>query len=75
MKLQLLDDCSNVIDLFFGCFIDDVVDCIICIILEFDGLEMLYINDIFFNCFYFFKIVCWVLCEFGEVVGLVFWLN
>ncbi|RLP55544.1 MAG: hypothetical protein D6160_03820 [Ketobacter sp.] len=75
MKPQSSDDRSNVIDLFSGRPIDDVVDRIIRITPELDGLEMLYTNDTSPNRLYSLKIVCWALRESGEVMGLVPWLN
>lgn len=75
MKPQSSNDRSNVIDLFSGRPIDDVVDRIIRITPELDGLEMLYTNDTSPNRLYSLKIVCWALRESGEVVGLVPWLN
>ncbi|MBA57288.1 MAG: hypothetical protein CMK89_22805 [Pseudomonadales bacterium] len=75
MKPQASDNRSNVIDLFSGRPIDEVVDRIVRIAPELDGLEMLYTNDTSPNRLYSLKVVCWALRESGEVVGLVPWLN
>jgi hypothetical protein len=42
---------------------------------ELDGLEMLYTNDSHQSTLFSVKILCWGLCEDGNVVGLVPWLD
>ncbi len=75
MKTQTTADRSNVIDLFTRRPIDEVVDRVIRLAPELDGLEMLYSNDTSGDRLYSLKVVCWALKESGEVVGMVPWLN
>ena|SRR3990167_1875725 len=75
MKTQTSADRSNVIDLFTRRPIDEVVDRVVRLAPELDGLEMLYTNDTSPDRLYSLKVVCWALRESGEVVGMVPWLN